>query len=94
MLVGARLTNRLISTLPERGRTLPKVRDALWSEVLGGAPGTDAPASAARAFESYQDCRGRAENGTIALRTCLAAAHDKFIGDLNNQYWDATKYGF
>jgi hypothetical protein len=93
-VAAARLTNRLISTLPERGRASDEARDALWSDVLGTAPHTGGPASASKAFDAYEDCRARTDGSIITLRMCLGSAHDKFIGDLNNDYWDAAKFGF
>jgi len=35
----------------------------------------------------------RTMGGMMSLRECLSAAHDRFIGGLNDGYWVAAKTG-
>ena len=97
-VAAARIANRLISALPARGRTDDKARATLWRRVMGdeaAAVGSGAVSAAAMSLArgAYQDCHGRTMGGMMSLRECLGAAHDRFIGGLNDSYWDAAKTG-
>lgn len=99
-IAAARIANRLISALPARGRTDDEARATLWRRVMGdaaGATGAQGGAASATAMSlargAYQDCHARTMGGMMSLRECLGAAHDRFIGDLNDTYWDAAKTG-
>jgi hypothetical protein len=89
-VAAARLANRLISALPARGRTDDEARASLWHRVMGDAAGGGAISLARGA---YDDCHARTMGGMMSLRECLSAAHDRFIGGLNDSYWDAAKTG-
>lgn len=91
-VAAAGLANRLISALPERGRAEPAVREGLWNAAIGAGPAAREGA-AALAREAYDECRARTMGGMTTLRQCLGSAHDHFIGDLNNVYWEAVKTG-
>ena len=93
--IAARLTNDLINALPEGGRVDPEVRDNLWEEATRVRV---QPATTPRAWElargAYEHCRARSADGAIlTLRQCLGSRHDRFLGELNNEYWDRLKLG-
>lgn len=92
-VAAARLTNRLINVLPERGRARRDVRDSLWNRVIGEPAPWQGSGGPALARGAYEDCRARTDGGFMTLRECLGSAHDHLIGRLNNEYWDATKLG-
>ena len=96
-VAAARIANRLISALPARGRTDDEARATLWRRVMGdeaAAPATpDGEGAMSLARGAYQDCHARTMGGMMSLRECLSAAHDRFIGGLNDSYWDAAKTG-
>lgn len=90
----ATLTNRLRNALPWRGRSAPERDDGLWSEVFGDAPATSDRDAMGLARRAYDECLWRSRASTLTMRECLGALHDRFVGGLNNSYWDATKFGF
>lgn len=89
-VAAARLANRLISALPPLGRTDEEARASLWHRVMGDEAGG---AAISLAHGAYDDCYARTMGGMMSLRECLSAAHDRFIGGLNDSYWDAVKTG-
>ena len=94
-ITAASLTNRLRSALPLRGRTSHEERQRIWEATFGPGAGDLASSGPGRkARKAYEECRQMTEGGMSSLSECLGAAHDKFIGRLNNEYWDATKFGF
>ncbi len=93
--MAARLTNDLINALPEGGRVVPDVRDGLWDDATrAGSQPAIAPGARELARGAYEQCRANLASGWIlTMRQCLGARHDRFLGELNNEYWDKLKVG-
>ena len=93
--MAARLTNDLINALPEGGRVGPDVRDGLWDDSTHARSlPAIAPAARSLARGAYEQCRDNLASGSIfTLRQCLGSRHDRFLGELNNAYWDKLKIG-
>jgi len=93
--MAARLTNDLINALPEGGRVGPDVRDGLWDAAARARllPAVT-PGARKLARGAYELCRAKSAGGSIlTLRQCLGSRHDRFLGALNNAYWDMLKLG-
>ena len=85
----ARITSRLINTLPRGGRADEVQRVATWEGV---SPAPQSPGySLAR--ESFESCATRTASGSQTLRQCLGSKHDMFIGQLNTRYWNTLEMG-
>ena len=94
-VTAAALTNRMRGALPPRGRAGAAERDRLWQQTFGtGADDLRSTEAGSMVRKSYDECLPMTDAGMTSLRDCLGAAHDKFIGRLNTDYWDATKFGF
>ncbi len=94
-VTAAALANRMRGVLPPRGRASEDERDLLWRETFGaGADDLRSTEAGTLVRRAYDECRRMTASGMSSLRDCLGAAHDKFIGRLNNEYWDTTKFGF
>ncbi len=93
--MAARLTNDLINALPEGGRVGPEVRDGLWDDATRARlQPAITPGARALARGAYERCRANLAGGSIfTLRQCLGSRHDRFLGELNNEYWDKLKVG-
>ena len=85
----ARVTASLINALPARGRTTETVRAAVWREVSpdSGTPGYEL------AREGFERCYDATYIGMSSLRQCLGSVHDKFISELNVNYWQSMDTG-
>jgi len=85
----ARVTASLINALPARGRTTELVRAAVWQEVSPDAatPGYEL------ARQGFERCYDATFVGLSSLRQCLGSVHDKFISELNVNYWQSIETG-
>ena len=52
-----------------------------------------ATATSGYPYTTYNRCYRQTRIGDKNLRGCLAEAHDRFVLDLNEKYWDAVKAG-
>ncbi len=93
--MAARLTNDLINALPEGGRVGPDVRDGLWDDATRARlQAAITPGARELARGAYEQCRANLASGSIfTMRQCLGSRHDRFLGELNNEYWDKLKVG-
>ncbi len=93
--MAARLTNDLINALPEGGRVGPDVRDGLWDDATRARlQPAITPGARELARGAYEHCRADLASGSIfTMRQCLGSRHDRFLGELNNEYWDRLKVG-
>ncbi len=85
----ARVTASLINVLPARGRTTEAVRAAVWQEV---SPDTGTPGYEL-ARQGFERCYDATFVGMSSLRQCLGSVHDKFISELNVNYWQSIETG-
>ena len=94
-IIAARLTNDLINALPRGGRVDPKVRDGLWGDATPAwVQPSITPGARKLARGAYEQCRANMARGSIfTMRQCLGSRHDRFLGELNNEYWDLLKIG-
>ena len=82
---------RLIDGLPRSGRASLGVRTGLWAS--SGAPHATklSKRGVHRARSAYNGCYRQTRIGDLTLRECLGKAHDGFIQELNEHYWQAVK---
>lgn len=94
-MVAARITNRVINSLPETGRIGAERGKALWRQVVDDAGNNGAPAHARKLAENAFDlCSFLVhESGSGTMRECLQSHHDKLINALNSDYWKAVNTG-
>ena len=85
----ARVTASLINALPPRGRASEAERDAVWQAV---SPREDTPGYAL-ARDGFDHCYDASRIGMMSLRQCLGSVHDKFISELNVNYWRSLESG-
>ncbi len=85
----ALLTAQLINALPQGGRASTAERDALWqvATLSESSPGYTL------AEEGYEFCYDTTRVGMMSLRQCLGSVHDRFISELNSEYWQAVETG-
>ena len=85
----ALLTAKLINALPQGGRASTAERDALWQSAAlsESAPGYTL------AEEGFAFCQDTTRVGMMSLRQCLGSVHDRFISELNSEYWRAVETG-
>jgi hypothetical protein len=90
----AELVNQAINRLPWRGRASDASRavvKAAYSEVVRNSGfSSDAKASADAVVEQ---CYDRTAAGSLSFRGCLGSWHDRLIGKLNTDYWNAAGAG-
>ncbi len=92
--MAAQLTTDLINALPEGGRVGPDVRDGLWDATRARLLTAITPRARELARGAYEQCRANLAGGWIlTMRQCLGSRHDRFLGELNNEYWDKLKLG-
>ncbi len=84
---------RLIDDLPRRGRASVDVRTGLWSAAGVAVAARLSKRGVHRAKSAYNGCYRQTRVGDVTLRECLGKAHDSFIQDLNEDYWEAVKTG-
>ena len=84
---------RLIDDLPRRGRASVDVRTGLWSAAGVAVVAPLSKRGVYRAKSAYNGCYRQTRVGDVTLRECLGKAHDSFIQDLNEDYWEAVKTG-
>ena len=84
---------RMIDVLPRRGRASLEVRTGLWSMTGVPVAANVSKRGAHRAKSTYNGCYRHTRVGDLTLRECLGEAHDSFMRDLNEDYWDAVKTG-
>lgn len=89
----SQLLARLIDGLPHNGRATLETRTGLWDAA--GAPSAEGLSRAGvhRARAAYNACYRQTRLGDKTLRECLGRAHDGFIQELNEDYWEAVKTG-
>lgn len=94
-IVAARLTSRMINTLPPRGRVDAATRQTLWwMTVSDPRYATLTPNTVESLRFAWFHCDHGASYGLAkSMRKCLEGQHDSMIGYLNNQYWEAAKAG-
>ncbi len=85
----ARVTLRLVNSLPRAGRATQSERDQVWARF---APPADADASVL-AKAGFENCSVTTKSGMMSLRQCLGSLHDTLIGGLNTQYWESIETG-
>ena len=85
----ARVTLRLVNSLPRAGRATQGERDQVWARFALPA---DADASAL-AKAGFENCSVTTKSGMMSLRQCLGSLHDTLIGGLNTQYWESIETG-
>ena len=85
----ALLTAQMINALPQGGRASTVERDALWqaAALSESSPGYTL------AEEGYAFCYDTTRVGMMSLRQCLGSVHDRFISELNSEYWRAVETG-
>ncbi len=89
----SQLLARMIDGLPRAGRASLEERTGLWAS--SGVPHTAnlSKRGTHRARMTYNSCYRKTRIGDLTLRQCLSEAHDSFIQELNQDYWDAVKVG-
>ena len=94
-MVAARITNRMINDLPERGGAGAAGGDAAWRRAVGGEDRSAlAPGAVDLARSAYELCYYAVTSDSLgSLRKCLQTHHDGFVGFLNSRNWTAVKTG-
>ncbi len=93
-VMAAGMANDFINRLPARGRLEPAAREALWRQVTRKSTQrvvTDAARERARG--AYARCLDTSLAQYFTMRQCMGSMHDRFLGELTNDYWDALKVG-
>ncbi len=93
-VMAAGMANDFINRLPARGRLEPAARESLWREVTRKSTQrlvTDAARERARG--AYARCLDTSLAQYFTMRQCMGSMHDRFLGELNNAYWDELKVG-
>ncbi len=89
----SQLLARLIDGLPRRGRADLEARTGLWAAAGAPHAATLSTRGVHRARMAYNGCYRQTRVGDQTLRECLGKAHDGFIQELNEVYWDAVRTG-
>lgn len=84
---------RMIDALPRHGKAATEVRAGLWENAAATHAPSYSRIGVHKARTAYNRCYRQTRIGDKNLRGCLAEAHDKFLQDLNTEYWDAVKAG-
>ncbi|MFQ5763987.1 MAG: hypothetical protein ACE5GT_03585 [Rhodospirillales bacterium] len=87
----ARVTGRVINRLPTAGAVSAAEERALWEKAAAPEEGLSGDARAwSRVLVGH--CRNNASApGGYPMRRCLGSVHDRFMHDLNVDYWKALK---
>jgi len=86
----ARLTTRLINSLPARGRETAEMRDGLFDEIAA-LPAADnlSPEGIERAHALYAECRISVESSSMfSMRECLRLRHADLMVRSNRTFWE------
>jgi hypothetical protein len=91
--VAARALNRAINLLPFGDDTDRRWRRSLWAKAVKGVQmGRSSQAGLGRIRQWQRICRGYPLKPG-AFRRCLERGHDRFIGQVNRDYWQITGAG-
>jgi len=91
--VAARVINRAINLLPYGKGTDPRWRRSVWKKAIGAAgSGSSTQPGIERARAWQHICKGYALKPG-AFRGCLERGHDRYIGQVNRDYWMITGAG-
>jgi hypothetical protein len=87
-----RVTNVMINTLPDQGRSKTDTDGYLLAEAFDGGIG-DAidPAALERAIAIHDTCREKVDvtHHIDTMRACLIGSHDNMVVNSNIQFWDS-----
>ena len=91
--VAARVINRAINLLPYGDGTDPRWRRSVWNKAISAAgSGAATQPGIERARQWQHICRGYSLKPG-AFRGCLERGHDRYIGQVNRDYWMITGAG-
>ena len=94
-MIAARITNRLINSLPVDEPIGAEAANALWRQAVIDAGEKNLAGGAVDMARGAIDlCNFLATRGGYgSLRQCLQSKHDGFVGFLNSKYWKAVRTG-
>ncbi len=94
-MIAARITNRLINSLPVDEAIGADAVNALWRQAVSGAGEKNVAGGAVvMARGAFDLCNFLTTRGGYgSLRQCLQSKHDGFVGFLNSEYWKAVRTG-
>ncbi len=86
----ARVTNQIANALPPFTHVGKQTQQSAWQKMeRSGAMEGMTPEAVRLLKDAYQTCVDTTSSGgMLTMRGCVSNMHDKFLGDLNQKYWD------
>lgn len=91
--VAARVMNRAINLLPKGDGTDPRWRHQVWRKAMSATGSRGMTASSRHRITQWQQICGGYPRLQGAFRRCLQRGHDRYMSQVNRDYWKLTGAG-